>query len=167
MQFLTLTSLVASSIVHSLSAPSISPTPTPTTIWGIDIAPGASASLPLPDSRKIGYYRCATTSNSPQRLDIIAIGKRILKNGYFPPTIPLDKQCGELETASSAAFYICGEYPTGGQDDGVVVGVTSILGHCETRGRAEGVFRVSEEGVLVITRAVGGLVVDGELKSEL
>ena len=46
----------------------------------------------------------------------------------------------------------------------VVAGVTSILDHCEMGGRAEGAFRVSEQGVLVITSAVGELVDDGELK---
>ncbi|KAG0136944.1 hypothetical protein HOY82DRAFT_589168 [Tuber indicum] len=167
MQFLTLASLVASSIIHSPTLPFTSPTPTSTAVLGIEIAPGASAPLPLPDSLKIGYYRCATTSNSPRSSDIIAIGNRILMNGYVLPNIPPDKQCVELETAGSAAFYICGEYPTSEQDDGVVVGVTSILGHCGMGGRAEGVFRVSEEAVLVITRAVGGLVVDGELRNKL
>ncbi|PWW72964.1 hypothetical protein C7212DRAFT_366157 [Tuber magnatum] len=161
MQFLILASLVASS---NFSLPSVSPTPTSTTLAGIDVAPGASASLPLPDSLKPGYYSCATTKNSPPFSDIIAIGKRILTEGHSPPNVPPGKPCGELATAGSTAFYICGEYPTGGQDDGVAVGVTSILLHCGMGRKAEGVFRVSGEGVLVVTSVVGGLVVDGELK---
>jgi len=163
MQILALAALAAPS---TFSSPWASPTPTLTAAAGIEIPPGGSVSLPLPDSLRPGYYACATTSSSPPISDIIAIGKGILRNGYFPPNFPPGKQCGELATSGSAVFYICGFYPTGGQDDGVVVGVTSILDHCEMGGKAEGVFRVSEGGVLVITSVAGGLVVDGELKGD-
>ncbi|PUU82155.1 hypothetical protein B9Z19DRAFT_1105972 [Tuber borchii] len=160
MLILTLASLVASFIPSSLSA---SPTPISTAVAGIEIPPGGSISFPFPDSLRPGYYTCETTISSPSRSDIIAIGKHILKDGYSPPNVPPGKQCGELATSGSAVFYICGWYPTGGQDDGVVAGVTSILDHCEMDGRAEGVFRVSEHGVLVITSVIGGLVDHGEL----
>lgn len=160
MQVLTLAWSVASFTLSSLSA---SPNPTSTALAGIEIPPGGFVSIPLPDSLRLGYYKCATTSSSPSRSDIIAIGKHILKDGYVPPKVLPGKECGELATSGSAVFYICGWYPTGGQDDGVVAGVTSILDHCEMGGRAEGVFRVSEQGVLVITSVVGGLVDDGEL----
>jgi len=157
-QILALVALVAP---LTFSSPRATLTPT---FAGIEIPPGGCVSLPLPDSLRPGHYACATTSSSPPISDIIAIGKRILLNGYIPPNFPPGKQCGELATSGSAAFYICGLYLTGGQDDGVVVGVTSILDHCQMGGKAEGVFRVSEEGVLVITSVVEGLVVDGELK---
>lgn len=161
MQILALAWFVAS---FALSSPSTSPTPTSTALAGIEIPPGGFVSIPLPDSLGLGSYTCATTSSSPSRSDIIVIGKRILKDGYVPPKVVPGKECGELATSGSAVFYICGWYPTGGQDDGVVAGVTSILDHCEMGGRAEGVFRVSEQGVLVITSVVGGLVDDGELE---
>ncbi|RPA91903.1 hypothetical protein L873DRAFT_1848011 [Choiromyces venosus 120613-1] len=170
MQIPILASLVASSTISSMS-PFLSPTPipTPTAIAGgtcVEIAPGETATLPIPDSLKLGYYNCATTATSPPTSDIITIAKHILTDGYVAPIVAPGKQCGELAKQGEAVFYICGEYLTGGQDDAVVVGVTSILDHCEMGGKAEGVFRVSEGGLLVITSVGGGLVVDGALRGE-
>jgi hypothetical protein len=126
------------------------------------IPANTTATLP---ANQIGYYSCVTSSTSPTTSDIISIARRILSALYELPPPTGAGNCGELAKFGTTAFYICGTYDPPWGDDGVVAGADSILRHCGKEGRAEGVFRVSEGAVLVVT--VGdsrGLVVGGVLK---